>query len=146
MATGTDPLRRDQIGVIAQDPGARLQAPGTNAALQLAESLRSATPEASRLMQGIAEDRSAKARAQAAKDALEQSGAKLADAVREGKIKPTQNPWYVQAYSTESAAIRAQKDLSALQTEAATWDSKDDPAAFDKQWREIGRASCRERV
>jgi len=136
MATGTDPLRREQIGVIAQEPGARIQAPTTNAALQLAESLRGATPEASRLMQGIAADRAEKARAQAAKDALENSGAQLADAVREGKLRPTQNPWYVQAYNTESAAIRAQKDLSALQTEALTWDTRDDPAAFDKQWRE----------
>lgn len=136
MATGNDPLRREQVQVSAQDPQARLAAPQTNQALQLAESLRDITPEARRLMQGVAENRAHEEKARAAKDALEQNGAKLADAVREGKIRPTQNPWYVQAYNTESAAVRAQAALGKLQEESLTWDNQDDPQAFRKQWQE----------
>lgn len=136
MAVSTDPLRRDAIGVVAQLPTARLQAPTTNAALQLAEALKDVTPEARQAMQGIAEDRAAAAKAQAQKDALQASGAQLADAVRDGKLKPTQNPWYIQAYNREAAAIRTQDALQALQTESATWDEADDPQAFAQRWRE----------
>lgn len=142
MATETDPLRRTSIGVVAQLPGARLAGPRTNSALQLAESLRDINPEARQLMQGIAEDRAAKAQAQAKKDAIEASGSLLADAVREGKIKPTQNPWYVQAYNREAAAIRAQSALQDLQVQSTSWEEQDDPQAFNERWRkEVGAVS-----
>lgn len=142
MATSTDPLRRDAIGVVAQLPTARLQAPVTNSALQLADALKDVTPEARQAMQGFAQDQAEKQRAQAKKDAIQASGALLADAVRAGKLRATQNPWYVQAYNRESAAIRAQDSLQKLQTESATWDEQDDPQAFAKRWRdEVGKVA-----
>lgn len=39
MATGTDPLRRQEVIVQARDTGARYEAPRSNAALQLASAL-----------------------------------------------------------------------------------------------------------
>lgn len=139
MARSTDPLRRDNLEVVARLPTARVEAPRTNAALQLADSLARLTPEAQRTMQGIAEKRAESARAQAKKDAIQASGAQLADAVRSGTIRPTQNPWYVDAYNRESAAIRATDGLQKLQTQSAGWDEKDDPQAFAERWRkEVG--------
>lgn len=135
MATNTDPLRRGSF-VQAALPGARLQAPQSNAALELADSLAQINPEARQAMGQFAQARATKLQAQAKRDALEQSGAKLADAVREGKLRPTQNPWYVQAYDTESAAVRGQTALAQLQEDSLTWEEQDDAAAFSKRWRE----------
>lgn len=135
MAVTTDPLRRDAIAQVAS-PGARLAAPGSNAALELAQSLAQINPEARATLSGIADRKAEAERARAKRDALEASGAKLADAVREGKLRPTQNPWYVQAYDTESAAIRGQNSLAALQEESLTWEERDDAQAFAKRWRE----------
>lgn len=135
MAVNTDPLRRDPVAQAAT-PGARLAAPASNAALELANSLAQINPQAQQALGGIADRRAAAFRAQAKRDALEASGAKLADAVREGKIRPTQNPWYVQAYDTESAAIRGQSSLAQLQADSLTWEERDDAPAFAKRWRE----------
>lgn len=136
MATSTDPLRRSAIEVVARLPGASLQAPTTNAALQLADSLANITPEAQRAMQGIAQNRAEEARAQATKDALSANGQALADAVREGKLKPTQNPWYVQAYNREASALTADRSLTQLQIQAQSWEEYNDPEAFNARWRE----------
>lgn len=136
MARDTNPLRREAIDVVARLPQATTQAPRTNAALQLADSLARLDPEAQRAMQGIASDRADKARAQAKKDAIQASGAELAQAVRDGLIEPTQNPWYMDAYKKESAAIRGGDALQQLQTESASWEEATDPDAFAKRWRE----------
>lgn len=139
MAVSADPLRRETIGVVASLPSARLQAPVTNSALQLAEALARVSPEAQATMQGIAKTRADRAREQAKRDALQASGAGLADAVREGKLKPTQNPWYIQAYNREAAAIRAQDTLQKLQTDSSSWEEANDPQAFAARWRaEVG--------
>jgi murein DD-endopeptidase MepM/ murein hydrolase activator NlpD len=136
MAAGTDPLQRERLGIVSQDTGDRLVAPKSNAALQLAASLGDIAPAAASLGTELGQQLDAKAQEQAKRDAIAASGARLADAVRDGKIQPTQNPWYMQAYRRESSAIRAETALRAVQTESASWDTRNDPAAFEKQWRE----------
>jgi murein DD-endopeptidase MepM/ murein hydrolase activator NlpD len=116
-----------------------MEGPRTNSALQLAQSLRDVAPEANALMQGLDAKAADKARSQARKDALLANGAKLADAVREGKIKATQNPWYIQAYNREGAAISAENSLGKLQADSSSWAENSDPAKFAERWRkEVG--------
>jgi hypothetical protein len=56
-----------------------------------------------------------------------------------GKIRATQNPWFVSAYNRESAAIRGQDALSKLSTDSASWEERNDPQAFAKRWHsEVG--------
>lgn len=136
MARSADPLQRDAIQVTAQLPGARLAAPRTNAALQLADALKDATPEARAAMATIADSEADKARTRAKQDALKAEGQPLADAVRSGQIDATQNPWYMSAYKRESASIRSLDALQKLQTESASWDTYNDPEKFSQQWRE----------
>lgn len=141
MARSVDPLQRDTINVAAQLPTARLQVGPTNAALQLADALKDASPDAQRLMQGIANDEAEKQRSQAKQDALINEGQALADATRAGKIDATQNPWYIQAYNRESASIQSLDALQKLQVEAASWDSYNDPEKFQEDWhRAVGEA------
>lgn len=134
MARSSDPLRREALGVAAQLPTTRVEAPRTNAALQLAESLANATPELKEAMDTYNQGQADKARAEAKKDAIRSAGQELADATRAGVIKPTQNPWYIQAYNREGAAIRARSQLSQLQVESQTWEEVDDHAAFAQRW------------
>lgn len=136
VAISPDPLRRDQIGVVARDTGARYEAPTSNRALELARSLGDLLPEARGAALAVAAGMQEKQEANARRDAVVAQGARLADAVREGRLEATQNPWYTQAYNRESAAIRGDRELRALQTQAASWDTRDDPAAFERQWRE----------
>ena len=139
MARGTDPLRRDSIAILATNAAGALPAARSNSALRLADSLSQFNAEARQTMQNVATQRAEKARAEAKKAAIEASGAELADAVREGKIRKSQNPWFVEAYNREAAAIRANDLLQNLQVESATWDEKDDPSAFAGRWRaEVG--------
>ncbi|MBU6266424.1 MAG: M23 family metallopeptidase [Sphingomonadales bacterium] len=136
MATSTDPLARSQVAVQAHDTGDRYQTPTTNSALQLAQSLRSVQPVLGDTLQGIALNEAEKQRAQAHKDALTNQGMVLSEAVKAGKIAPTQNPWYMEAYAKEGAAIRSQSALSQLQLDSASWAEQNDPAAFAQKWRE----------
>lgn len=136
MAVSPDPLNRAQITVQAHDTGDRFQAPQTNTALQLAGALKEAQPALAGTLQGIADKEALKQQAQAHKDALMTQGQVLADAVRDGKISATQNPWYMEAYAKEGAAIRSQTALSALQTDSTTWAEQSDPAAFARKWRD----------
>lgn len=135
MATSTDPLQRDRVLIQARDTGDRYQAPQTNTALQLAAALRQAQPVIGETLQGIAANEAERQRAQAHKDALVTKGQVLAEAVRQGKLPATQNPWYVEAYAKEGAAIRSQGQLTQLQLDSASWGEQNDPAAFEKIWR-----------
>lgn len=142
MARSADALRRETVTQQAQGVGARIQAPSTNAALQLAQSLGSIEPSANQALQTYAANKNKEATLQAKHDALVASGAKLADAVRDGTLEPTSNPWYVQAYQRESAAVRGQSSLAQLQLDSASWAEKNDPEAFATRWRaEVGKAA-----
>lgn len=139
MARSSDPLRRDALGVVANLPQTRVEAPRTNAALQLADSLADASPALRGAMETYNREQAEKATAEAKKDAIRMAGQELADATRAGVIKPTQNPWYIQAYNREGAAIRARTQLSQLQVESQQWEEVDDHQAFAERWmKEVG--------
>jgi murein DD-endopeptidase MepM/ murein hydrolase activator NlpD len=139
MAVNTDPLRRDRIAVVSQDTGDRYSAGRTNAALQLSDSLKELTPEFNQALANIADKEATKQREQGRLDALRNQGAPLANAVRDGKIDATQNPWYMEAYAKEGAALRGQADLQKLQMDSTTWAEQGDPEAFTARWRkEVG--------
>jgi len=139
MARSTDPLRRGSIQTAAQLPGASLSPSQNNSALLLATSLRDTSREARQAFNTATQKSRARNTALAQRDAIATSGAQLADAVRDGRIRKTQNPFYVQAYNRESAAIRSQRSLQQLQVESQTWDEKDDHVAFEQRWRkEVG--------
>lgn len=72
-------------------------------------------------------------------DALAQSGEALGQAVRDGKIEPTQNPWYIKAYNQDSAEIRGKSDMAGLLDESQTWAEKNDPQAYQARFsKEMG--------
>lgn len=129
---------------VAADPAAVLgQRVGpTNSALQLAEALGDIHPAARRAGYVYSQKQQEKATAQARVDALKNMGKDFEQAVREGLIEPTSSPWYMNAYARESAYVRSQQGLSALNAEAANWPEQNDPAAFQKKYLErIGQLS-----
>lgn len=142
MARSNNPLQAPGVNLVANQTGAVVGAPETNAALQLANSLAGLNPEVKGITSAIAAEGQARAQARAKADVLSAGGMKLADAVREGKLQKTQNPWYMQAYARESAAVRSQEALSALTVESQSWETRNDPKAFAAQWREeVGKLS-----
>lgn len=139
MATSTNPLDRASIGIASHDTGDRYQAPRDNSALRLARSLSEVQPAMNQALGAFAEQRQTEEEAKAKAAAIETSGAQLADAVRMGRIRATQNPWFVSAYNRESAAIRGQDALSKLSTDSGSWAERNDPQAFAKRWHtEVG--------
>jgi hypothetical protein len=129
-----------EVQVLAHDTGARLSPPSTNTALQLASSLADLNPKINGLLDQIAQKGQEDAAAKAKADALSTSGAQFGDAVREGKILPTQNPWYIQAYNRESSVLSSQSALDKLATDSATWPEQNDPQQFAQRWRtEVGK-------
>lgn len=126
--------RAPDVQVVARPIPLDLTAPRSNAALELADSLTGLNQELTPLLGKYAANRQAKLSAQAQADAMANSGKAFGDAVREGKLRPTQNPWYVQAYEEKAAQVRAQGQVSALASEAETWAERSDPAAFAAKW------------
>lgn len=120
--------------MVSRLPGAQLEAPRTNTALRLAEVLSTVTPEAQQAFQSIAEKRAKTANERAQRDVLLTNGQGLADAVRSGALRPTQNPWYIRAYNREAAALTSKNQLQQLQVESDSWEEKNDPAAFQERW------------
>ena len=130
--------RRPQVLVQANPIGDRLQGPTQNAALQLADALGEIEPAAREFTQQRASDLRREAAVEARKDALAASGATFADAVRQGLIEPTQNPFYMDAYERESANVAATSQLAALTEQSQTWEERNNPQAFqDRLNREI---------
>lgn len=136
MATSANPLAASGINVVATDNGARYVAPASNSALELAHSLRDLTPTANQFLTEYGQQQADNFAAKAKADVIANAGEKFGDAVREGKLEPTQNPWYIQAYQREGAAVQAQKDMAKLQTDSQSWAEQNDPAAFQQKWNE----------
>lgn len=114
--------------------------PSTNTGLQLAESLRSAEPAVGDLLQGIGHQLQQRQAAKAQADVMSNSGEAFADAVRDGRIEPTQNPWYIQAYNRDSAAVRAQAETATLVDQSQTWAERNDPKAYQAKLQgELGK-------
>jgi len=128
-----------QVQVLARDTGDRIQAPTSNPALELASALESVEPSVKQFTQRYAADQRAKAQTQARIAALASSGEKFADAVRNGQIAPTQNPWFLMAYENQSAQVQSQRRLATLQEKSTQWEERSDSAAFQERLsREIG--------
>lgn len=139
MARETDPLNRSTIAVVAQDTGDRYAAPRTNGALELAAAMTDLQPKLNGLLGEIVDSDRRKQTAKGRAAALSTAGERLGDAVRAGKIKKTQNPFFMQAYASEGAAIRAKAAIGELQVQAASWEEQNDPKAFNARWtREVG--------
>jgi hypothetical protein len=127
-----DPTQGDatQVDITARPDDVSLRAPDTNPALQLAQSLSQTSEELHPFLNDVAGQLNARATAKANADALANSGEAFADAVREGKIEATQNPWYMHAYEKASAQVRAQGQVSALVTQMQSDPTRNDPQAF----------------
>lgn len=127
-----------RVRIQAAPTGDRLQGPTQNAALQLAEALGDIEPAAREFTDQRGADLRREAAVEARKDALAASGATFADAVRQGLIEPTQNPFYMDAYERESANVSATSQLAALTERSQTWEERNNPQAFqDRLNREI---------
>lgn len=114
----------------------RAQAPRSNSGMQLAAALQDLAPEIGALgARVLREDKEVQGVA-AKKLALETGGKKLADAVRDGQIEATQNPFFIQDYNQESAYVRAQSRLSALTVDSQSWAEKNDHVAYQKKYTE----------
>jgi hypothetical protein len=128
-----------QVDVIARPIGLNLVAPQTNPALELAHSLADTNEALGPVLQGYAKEQQTRLGLKAQSDALAQSGTAFGDAVRAGKIEPTQNPWYIQAYEQKAAQVRSQGQISQLASDSQTWAEKNDPQAFAQRWqKEVG--------
>lgn len=118
------------VDVTARPGDNTLQAPTTNPALQLAASLQDTNEALGPFLGQLSGQLKARAEAKAFKDALANSGQSFADAVKSGKLEPTQNPWYIQAYERNAAQVRGQSQVSALVADSQSWAEKNDPQAF----------------
>lgn len=137
---GTIMSEAPSVALIARPTGVDLQAPQTNSALELASSLAGLNPALGDALQGYAKVEQEKLASKAKADALANSGQAFADAVREGKVQPTQNPWYIRAYVENAAQVRAQAQGAQLVADSQSWAERNDPAAFAQRWQtEVGK-------
>lgn len=128
------------VDIIAHPTGINLPTPQTNSALQLASSLAGVNEALGPALDGVAHVLQQRQAAKAEADALANSGQAFADAVKAGTLRPTQNPWYLQAYSQKAAAVRAQGQGAQLMADSQTWAEKNDPTAFNTKWQtEVGK-------
>lgn len=127
------------VELVARDSGTRLQTPRDNAALQLARALSEFSPAFTNFTNQYGAQLRDQAEQRAIRDAAASEAMAFGDAVREGRIEATQNPWYIRAYEQESANIRAEGALNQLSVEAQSWEERSNPQAFAARWaRESG--------
>lgn len=130
------PTAPQPIVVRAAPVAGRAVAATNNSAVQLAQQLSGFNTQAQETILRVGERERERQEGRAARDALLAQGAALGDAVRDGTIEATQNPWYITAYNQEAAAISARRDLTSLQTQALQWEERNDPEAFQRRWAE----------
>lgn len=123
-----------QVDVIAHQTGAAFRAPTDNPALQLADALQGVNQNLKPALMGFAKDEQAKQATRAHADAMANSGAAFSDAVKSGKILPTQNPWYIKAYETDAATVRAQGEVSQLVQDSQSFASRNSAPDFEKEF------------
>jgi hypothetical protein len=114
----------------------------TNGALQLSHALAGLSDESHGFVQALGAQLQQRAEAKAQQDALGASGEAFANAVRDGKIEPTQSPWYIHAYNKDSAEVRARASISDIVGKSLTWAERSDPAAYaNRLAQEVGSAA-----
>ncbi len=111
-------------------------APRSNPALQLAQALSELRPEAGAAAEAYAQHEMQRADLETRQAALKTQGASFAEATRRGLIEPTQNPWWIQAYNRNRAAVLTQNYAAQLSAQSATWAEQNDPAAFQKRYED----------
>jgi hypothetical protein len=129
-----------QVDIIARPVGVNLvPPPQPTPGLELAASLQGLNEALGPALQGYAQIEKAKLSAKAQADAMAQSGQPSRTPLGRARFRPTQNPWYVQAYEEKAAQVRAQGQISALASQSQTWAEKTDPKAFASRWaKEVG--------
>ncbi len=108
----------------------------SNPALQLGAALQDLNPKLTGALAAVASEDQKVQSAAARKRAIELGGKSLSEAVKAGQIEPTQNPYFIQDYNREAAAVSTQAAFDKLNTEAAEWAEKNDPDAFRKRYTE----------
>lgn len=119
-------------GIQVVQPAATVEAqpPATNPALQLADALRESSPEIDNGLNNIAGHLQRVQSLKAQTDAMRTSGKAFADAVRDGDILPTQNPWYVKAYREAAGAVFTRNQAAEKLADSNNWPERNDPAAY----------------
>lgn len=123
-----------EINVVTRPEGDHLEGPSTNVGLQLASSLQGVNQHLTPLLGQIGEQARQVQEGKAYQAAMANSGQAFADAVKSGKLAPTQNPWFIQAYERNAAQVRGQAQVSALVADSQTWAERNDPAAFAQKF------------
>ena len=111
-------------------------ATSTNAAASLARSVDAAGNSILGILETEVKKTAERMRVQAEQDVLRTGGQAFGEAVRSGAIRKTQNPFYIDAYNSNRAQLIGRQQLSALQLQAAEWEERDDPAAFQARWNQ----------
>lgn len=109
-------------------------APRSNSMLELAGALSDLNPKLKTLGFAVAKEDKEVQSAAARKLALQTGGKALADAVRDGQIEPTQNPYFIEDYNKESSYIRAQGEIARIREDSISWPEQGDPQAFQARY------------
>lgn len=128
-----------EIAVIASQAAPQGSAPRSNSAIELATALSGVNDNIGPLFERWAQQAQRSQAAQAQVDALANSGTNFENAVRDGTLERTQNPWYIRSYETTAATSRGHQQVSALIANAPQWEEYNNPEAFAQRLdREIG--------
>jgi hypothetical protein len=110
-----------------------------NGAVALAGALADTSPQITSFITELGGQLQAKAANKAQADAFASSGEAFKDAVADGRIEPTQNPWYIKAYNLNSAQVRGTAAMATLVDQSQTWQERNDPAAYEARMaKEMG--------
>ena len=127
------------VQVIQPDSPADVSAGRGNGFLSLAGALADTAPELHDALGAYAKFGQERESAKAQAAAFANTGEAFGDAVREGKIEATQNPWFIKAYNLDAAVIRGKSDMAALMDQSQTWAERTDPQKFQARFsKEMG--------
>lgn len=118
------PLDPSGVEILATPNAPTYEAPTTNAALQLAQSLSDVEPKVSDLVGQIGAQFQARAQAEAHGAALKSSATSFKDAVAKGDLQAGQSPWFVQAFNQDRAQLGSQQATQALVAQSQSWAEK----------------------
>ena len=136
MAQDVDP---SGVQIVQPDSPADVSAGRGNGFLSLAGALADGAPELHDALGAYAEFGQKREAAKAQAAAFANTGEAFGDAVREGKIEATQNPWFMKAYNLDAAVIRGKSDMAALLDSSQTWPERTDPQKFQARFgQEMG--------
>ncbi len=131
-----------RLSPVASPTGPVAQAPRTNTALELASSLSELNGNLRQFSGAFAAQLKEAGEVKGKAAAQSAQGKAFADAVRDGRLRSTQNPFFIRAYEREAASIRGREALNELRVSAASWEERSDPTKFQQRWNEeVGNIS-----